>query len=307
MIVEQGLNSLASIPPGSTMSIGNFDGVHLGHQAIIRTLQAQAGDGERALVTFEPHPLTVLKPHLAPPRLSTTAQKHAQLNALGIDRLIELPPSQDVLNVTAEAFFSILRDQAKVKRLVEGSTFNFGKGRGGNIDRLKEWTARGGIGLTIVDDVKVTLSDLSIVSVNSSLIRWLLAYGRAADAAICLGRPYAIEGKVVHGEKRGRTIGFPTANLACEDQLLPAPGVYSAQTVIDGNPYKVALSIGTNPHFDGKAITVEAYLLDFTGDLYDKTLSIEITSWIREQWKFPSLETLIAQLHRDVKHVREST
>lgn len=304
MIVEEGLESLASIPPGSTMSIGNFDGVHLGHQQIIRTAKANAAAGECVLVTFEPHPLTVLKPELAPPRLSTTAQKQAMLRELGVDRLIVLPPSIDVLNVSAEFFFSILRDQAKVRHLVEGRTFNFGKARGGNIDRLREWAARDGIDLTIVDDFKVTLSDLSIVSVNSSITRWLLAYGRVSDAALCLGRPFALEGKVVHGEKRGRTIGFPTANLACQDQLLPAPGVYAARTLIDGRPYQVALSIGTNPHFDGNSVTVEAFVLDYSGDLYDRPMSIEITTWVREQWKFPSLETLVAQLHRDVEQVR---
>lgn len=304
MIVEQGLPSLASIPPGSAMSIGNFDGVHLGHQKIIRTVKSLTGDRECVLVTFEPHPLTVLKPAIAPPRLSTTEQKQKLLKELGVDRLIILPPSKDVLNVTAEEFFSILRDQAKVSQLVEGRTFNFGKGRGGNIDRLKDWTARDGIGLTIADDFKVTLSDLSIVSVNSSLIRWLLAYGRVHDAALCLGRPYSIEGKVVHGEKRGRAIGFPTANLDCADQLLPASGVYAARTTVDGHTYRVALSIGSKPHFDGTSITVEAFILDFAGDLYDRTITIEITEWIREQMKFPSLDTLIAQLHRDVDRVQ---
>lgn len=305
MVVEEGLHSLASVPPGSAMSIGNFDGVHLGHRQIIRQAKALAAAGECVLVTFEPHPLTVLKPSLAPPRLTTTAQKQAMLRALGVDRLIILPPSQDVLNVSAEDFYAILRDRSAVKHIVEGNRFNFGKGRGGNIDRLRDWTARDRIGLTIVDEFRVTLSDLSIVSVNSSLIRWLLAYGRVADAALCLGRPYTLHGRVVHGEKRGRTIGFPTANLACEDQLLPAPGVYAARTVIDGTRHQVALSIGTNPHFDGKSVTVEAYVLDFAGDLYDRPMSIEITTWVREQWKFPSLETLVAQLHRDVARVRE--
>lgn len=305
MIVEQGLESLARIPPGSSMSIGNFDGVHLGHRQIIRCAKETARGQECVLVTFEPHPLTVLRPELAPPRLSTTTQKQTLLRALGVDRLVILPPSQDVLNVSAEDFYAILRDRARVRHLVEGQNFNFGKGRGGNIDRLREWTARDGIGLTIVDDFQMTLSDLTVVSVNSSLIRWLLAYGRVHDAALCLGRPYSLEGKVVHGEKRGRTIGFPTANLACEDQLLPAPGVYGATTEIEGKTYRVALSIGTNPHFDGKSVTVEAYVLDFNGDLYDRPMSIAVTTWIREQRKFPSMESLVAQLHRDVARVRE--
>ena len=304
MVIAQGLDSLRSIPPGSVMSIGNFDGVHLGHRQIIDAARSLVNANELALVTFEPHPLTVLRPQLAPPRLSTTTQKQAMLESLGVDRLVILPPSRDVLDVTAEDFFSILRDQAKVKQLVEGKTFNFGKGRGGNIERLREWSAKDGLGLTIVDDLQVTLSDLSIVSVNSSLIRWLLAYGRVHDSAICLGRTYAIEGKVVQGERRGRTIGFPTANIECADQLLPAPGVYAARTTIDGKPYRVALSIGSKPTFNGAQFAVEAHVLDFSGDLYDRSLSVEITDWIREQMKFPSLDTLIAQLHRDVEHIR---
>lgn len=306
MIIEQGLDSLARIPPGSAMSIGNFDGVHLGHQQIVRTLTSLAGTGEAVLVTFEPHPLTVLRPAIAPPRLSTTGQKQALLRALDVDRLIVLPPSPDVLNVTAEAFFAILRDQSKVRHLVEGANFNFGKGRGGNIERLKEWTTRDGMGLTVAEEVKVTLSDRAVAPLNSSLIRWLLAYGRVHDAALCLGRTYAIEGRVVHGEKRGRTIGFPTANLACEDQLLPAPGVYAARTVIDGRPHAVALSIGTKPHFNGTTMAVEGYVLDFGADLYDRTLSIEVTDWIRGQMKFPSLETMLAQFGRDVERVRSA-
>lgn len=304
MIVQQGLESLASIPPGSAMSIGNFDGVHLGHQQIIRAVQSLAGDGECVVVTFEPHPLTVLRPERAPPRLSTTSQKQAMLRALGVDRLIMLPPSQDVLNMSAEDFFALLRDRARVRALVEGSTFNFGKGRGGNIDRLAEWSARDGIALTIADEVKITLNDLTVIAVNSSIIRWLLAHGRVHDAAICLGRPYAIDGTVVHGEKRGRTIGFPTANLDCGEQLLPGEGVYAARTSIDGTTYRVALSIGSKPHFNGVGLTVEGYLLDFAGDLYDRSITLDIIEWIRGQQKYPSLDTLISQLHRDVDRIR---
>jgi riboflavin kinase/FMN adenylyltransferase len=266
---------------------------------------ADEAGGECVVVTFEPHPLTVLRPALAPPRLSPTAAKQARLAALGVDRLIVLPPAPEVLNLSAEAFFALLRDDAKVRHLVEGSNFNFGKSRGGNIERLRDWCTRDGIGLTVAGEVEVTLSDRTIVAVSSSLIRWLLAYGRVHDAAICLGRPYAVEGIVVHGEKRGRTIGFPTANISCEEQLLPAPGVYASSCTIDGRRHRVALSIGTNPQFNGTRVTVEAYILDFAGDLYDQRLEVAITDWIREQRTFPSVDALIEELHRDVAHVRE--
>ena len=305
MLVSTGLEALRTLPRGCVVSVGNFDGLHVGHRQILHVARQRADTrgGALAAVTFEPHPLTVLRPNLAPPRLTPSAQKHQKLRELGVDSLIELPPSPDVLNTSAETFYGLLRD-AGVAELVEGNDFNFGKGRGGTMDRLREWTARDGVTLTTVPDVEVTLSDLSIVAIRSSIIRWLLLYGRTRDAAIGLGSPYMLQGYVVHGEKRGRVIGFPTVNLACGDQLLPASGVYAARTTIDGSRYAVALSIGTKPHFDGVGVTVEGHLLNFSGDLYGRVLDVEVLDWLREQQKYPSLDALIEQLRRDVERVR---
>lgn len=307
MIVEEGLSALAQLPPAATVSVGNFDGVHLGHRHILdEAKRLRSNRGELVVVTFEPHPLSVLKPELTPPLITTLRRKHELLASLGVDRLIVLKPTQDVLNTTAEDFFTLLRDRARVRQLVEGHDFNFGKGRGGNIDRLREWCARDSIGLTTADDVHVTLTDRSNVSVSSSLIRWLLAHGRVEDAAICLGRPFMIEGVVERGEQRGRTIGFPTANIAVEEPLLLAGGVYAAKWEIDGVVRDVALSVGAKETFHAAhRVVVEAYVLDFAGDLYGRDARIEVTRWLRDQAKYPSLESLVEQLHRDVARVRD--
>lgn len=308
MIVEEGLASLARIPPGATLSVGNFDGVHRGHQHILAEAKRLRVDtGELVIATFEPHPLSVLKPELAPPLLTSIRHKHQLLASLGVDRLVVLRPTPDVLNTSAEDFFSLLRDGARVRQLVEGPDFNFGKGRGGNVERLREWCARDGIGLTIVDDVHVRLTDRSEVPVSSSLVRWLIAHGRVEDAAICLGRPFMIEGVVERGEQRGRTIGFPTANIGVAEPLLLAGGVYAARWTIDGTPYRVALSVGAKETFHAEhRVVVEAYVLDFAGDLYGREARIEVIGWLRDQAKFPSLETLVDQLHRDVARVSNS-
>lgn len=309
MLLEEGLDSLKRIPHGATVTIGNFDGVHVGHASIVAQSVAARGEGREAVVvTFEPHPLTVIRPNLAPPRISSSQRKRQLLAALGVDRLVTLAPTPDVLGVSAEDFYAILRDDARVAHLVEGVNFNFGKARRGNINVLREWCARDGIPLTIATEVTVQLTDLAVVPVSSSLIRWLIAHGRVRDAEACLGRPFSLDGRVVKGDQRGRTIGFPTANLQCDDadQLLPAPGVYAARCRFDDQSHLAALSVGTKPTFEGDAIAIEAHLLDFAGDLYGKPMTIELLAWVRDQQKFPGVDVLKAQLARDVEAVRHS-
>jgi riboflavin kinase/FMN adenylyltransferase len=185
--------------------------------------------------------------------------------------------------------------------LVEGGTFNFGKNRRGSIERLKEWSVGTPIELRLVDSVTVTLPDMSVVDVSSSLIRWLIAYGRVRDASICLGRPYALSGEVIHGNHRGRTIGVPTANLKCEDVLIPADGVYAGKCSIDGKAYAAAVSIGTNPTFRDTRRQVEAHFIGFSGDLYGRTIRVELLDWLRDQWKYNGVEPLKQQLARDLE------
>ena len=301
MSIIENLDSLSSIPPGSAVSIGNFDGVHLGHQAIIRTLISTGLS--TTIVTFEPHPLSVLRPELAPPRLTSEAAKLRRLKELGVDHVVLLRPEPSVLNLSAREFYDRIRTGLKPGVMAEGKDFYFGKSRSGTTQVLRQWCEQDAIDLRIVQDAVVRLPGKQQVEVSSSLVRWLLLQGRTREANACLGSPYRIEGKVVRGNARGRTIGFPTANLDCGDQLIPADGVYAASCTVTGNPHAVALSIGSAPTFGGSARQVEAHLIDFSGDLYGQTLAIDVGDWVRGQMKFCSAPQLIEQLDRDVKAI----
>jgi riboflavin kinase/FMN adenylyltransferase len=295
------------------LSIGNYDGMHLGHARLLevaRTLRAGSRSGRIAVATFEPHPLTVLRPALAPPRLTPPEIKQALLEQAGVDDYVILPPAPEVLNLSAEDFWSILRDNVKPSHLIEGSTFHFGKGRGGTIERLRKWCEQtqleaDPIEFHVMDAVTAVLLDLAIVPVSSSLIRWLLAYGRARDAAICLGRPYALRGEVIRGFGRGKQLGIPTANIRCDDQLICADGVYAARCRLDGTSYPAALSIGSLPTFEQQNHQVEAHLIGFDGDLYGRTIEIEVLDYLREQRKYGGVEPLMAQIGRDLEKVRQ--
>src|SRR5258708_32007581 len=192
MQMLEGLSGLREVGAGKLLPVGNFDGCHRGHDRLLRMAGALKQQGQAngvAIVTFEPHPLTVLRPELAPPRLTPPQMKQSMLAEAGVDHLVTLAPTQEVLNLSAEEFWRILRDEVRPAHMIEGRSFNFGKNRGGTIDKLKKWAADSPVKLDIIDPVSVPLLNLQIVEVSSSLIRWLLAHGRVRDAASCLGRP----------------------------------------------------------------------------------------------------------------------
>lgn len=310
MIVYEGLSDLRQLSPGAILSIGNFDGMHRGHQHLLQRARAVKGstDASIAVVTFEPHPLTVLRPELAPPRLTPPQRKRELLSEAGVDAMVILPPSHEVLDLTAEQFWQIIRDEVRPSKLVEGSSFFFGKNRGGTIEKLGDWCSGTAIQLHVIDSVKVGLLDMLEVPVSSSIIRWLLSNGRVRDAAICLGRAYELEGVVVEGAKRGREIGVPTANLECTDQLIPADGVYAGRCAVDGKPWPAAISIGTNPTFGDNPRTIEPHLIGFDGDLYGQTLRIELIDWLRDQETFADTESLKSRIAQDIRQTeRRST
>ena len=302
MQVLSGLDSLGHVPDAAALSVGNFDGVHLGHRRIIDTMRGLNASAV-VVVTFEPHPLSVLRPELMPPRLTPPGLKHELLKAAGVTHLVELRPTPETLGVSAEDFWQMLRDDARPAHLVEGPDFTYGKGAAGNVDTLRARAADSGVSLRVVEPLQVTLPGHQIVSASSSLVRWMLVKGRVKDAAALLGRPYALRGVVVHGYERGRTIGYPTANLDVGEQLIPADGVYASIAVVDGVERAAALSIGSAPTFVDARRQVEAFLLDFSGDLYGKTIDLRVTSWVRDQLRFPGVESLIERMKHDVQLV----
>jgi riboflavin kinase/FMN adenylyltransferase len=304
MRVHHGLDGLKQIPPGTVLTVGNFDGLHLGHQKILSVARELAGPAGICVVTFEPHPLTVLRPSAVPPRLTPQSLKHQLLESLGVTHLVAIPPTPAVLNLTAEQFWALIRDGLRPAHMIEGTTFSFGKNRGGTIDRLREWTAAGDVRLHVIEPVKVALMDLHMPAVSSSLVRWLLGHGRARDAAVCLGRPYTLRGVVVRGFQRGRTIGIPTANLDCGRQMVPADGVYVGRSTVGDVTYPAAVSIGNLPTFDDGRFQLEAHLLGYAGELYGRMMDLEVIDWVRDQFRFPSLGLLKDRLAIDLAWIR---
>ena len=302
MTIVHGLQGLQSIARNAVMSVGNFDGVHLGHMRLLNYGKSHLNDaGELVVVTFEPHPMSRLRPELAPPRLTPPPMKRALLEKAGVDVLVELPPTPEVLSISARGFFNLLVEDLHVAHLVEGPDFSFGKGREGNLRNLQAWAEGTTMQVHAVEELSVALTTLHVVEVRSSLVRWLVAYGRVRDAAICLGRPYTLQGKIVRGFQRGRQLGMPTANFDCGEQFIPADGVYAGRCTVAGKVYAAGVSIGTLPTFGETKRQVEAHLLGFDGDLYDQVMQVELLDYLREQIRFPSLEALKSRMWADMR------
>lgn len=285
-------------PRGGVLTVGNFDGVHLGHRRMIEQLVALARElGTRAIaVTFDPPPLAILAPDRVPPQLTTRRQKVDLIRKLGVNKVIVYPTSHELLSLTAEQFFEqVIVHQLGCLGMVEGPNFRFGRGRGGDVPLLQKLCAQRNIPLKVVE-----AHELDGVMVSSSEVRSAIGRGDVAGASRLLGRPHSFTGTVVTGEKRGRLLGFPTANLEQIDTLLPPQGVYAARTDIDGDVYPVALNIGPNPTFGEDQVKVEAHLIGFSGDLYNCELMIELIAFLRGVVKFPNIEALRAQLQIDI-------
>jgi riboflavin kinase / FMN adenylyltransferase len=287
------------------ISIGSFDGIHLGHQKLIAELRDSAiqHNAPSVVLTFYPHPAVVLKGINAPFYLSTPQEKAEYLSRLGVDVLISMPFTTSLANMTPDEFMKLLARHTGLKEMVVGCGFTLGKDRAGNVDTLSEIGKS--LGYTM-HCISPEISSSEIIS--SSSIRKMLEQGDVQSAAISLGRFYEVQGKVVEGDGRGRTIGFPTANMETwPEKLLPAIGVYRCTTVVDGKTYLCVGNVGYRPTFteNTKRVFVEIHLLDFAGDLYGKELQVQFTHRLRGEVKFPSFEELIQQIHRDIQTARE--
>ncbi|HYV86613.1 MAG TPA: bifunctional riboflavin kinase/FAD synthetase [Patescibacteria group bacterium] len=303
MIVRDALDAgLRAILHEPVATIGNFDGVHRGHQAILaRVLErARVTRGTSLVVTFDPHPLKVLAPERAPRTISTRRQKLASIEAAGIDAVLVLPFDQRLAAVSAEAFVAdYLATGLGLREVYVGGNFNFGRGREGTADTLVALCERHGITAGKVPEVRFLDSPVS-----SSRIRRAVLAGEVELARALLGRPYGIEGIVAHGVGRGATIGVPTANLVPDNELIPQDGVYVTRAVIDGATCAAVTNIGSRPTFEGATFAVETHLLDVGPDLYGRRVEIAFLARLRQELRFDSVQALVEQIHRDIEKAR---
>jgi riboflavin kinase/FMN adenylyltransferase len=303
MTVVHGFECPASYRHGF-VSIGNFDGVHCGHQSMIATLvgHARANRVPAVALTFDPHPIELLRPDAAPPRLTTIAHRAELLQQYGVDCVIILPTTPRFLTMTAEDFFhTIVRTELQARGMVEGPNFYFGRNRAGSITVLRGFCAASQLSLDVIPPVIV---DEQLVS--SSVIRSLIEAGDLTESVRLLGHPYRMSGTVERGAERGRQLGFPTANLTDLANLVPGHGVYAAIVHVDGRRFSAAVNVGPNPTFGEASRKIEAHLLDFHGDLYGKMLDVDVLRRIRDVRRFASVDELKLQLARDIEDVRRS-
>jgi riboflavin kinase / FMN adenylyltransferase len=289
--------------PGA-VAFGNFDGVHLGHRALLRKLRdaARAIDGQSVVITFDPHPLTVLDPPRAPQPIDTLRGRLLHLDEAGVDRVIVLGFDAELRDRSAHWFATeVLCRGGSAGLIVAGYDCRFGRGGDGDIELLRtvaaEHSAR-------VELFRAISSDGAVVS--SSRIRTLVAAGKVADAAQLLARPFALRGSVARGDAIGRTIGFPTANVEAPEQIQPGAGVYAVRLHVDGQMLPAVCNAGVRPTVtEGEQWRVEAHCLDFDGDLYGAEVSLEFITRIRHERRFAGLDALKEQIARDCRTARE--
>jgi len=294
----------AWIRKGGAVSVGNFDGVHRGHACIIQRLvrAARQVEGPAIVFSFQPHPACVLRPAAAPAALTTAPRKADLLGKLGVDALIAYPTDTHILGLEPGQFFQqVVVQHLAARAMVEGPNFRFGRRRVGSIQLLADLCQQAGIALEVVSPLLV-----GDRYVSSSRIRTLLADGKIPEANALLTEPYRLCGTVVVGARRGRTIGFPTANLDLDphDLLLPPRGVYAGRAMTATGTWAAAIHFGPNPTFDDQSTKLEIHLIDFTGDLYGTHIDVEFLARIRAVRQFDGRQALIDQLTDDIKTAR---
>jgi riboflavin kinase / FMN adenylyltransferase len=300
------VHGMAPVPGalrGGALALGNFDGVHQGHQAVIgAAIRAARAAGRPALVaTFDPHPSRHFRPDAPPFALTTLPQKLGLFAALGLDGAVVIPFDAALAGLSAEAFARAwLAERLGIAHVVTGEDFTFGKGRSGHADTLGALGRE--LGFTAEAVTPVTRGE---EAVSSTRIRTALQAGDMAEATRLLTRPFAIEACVIHGDKRGRTIGVPTANMELGDYVRPRYGVYAVRVRLpDGGQANGVANLGIRPMFDPPRELLETWILDWEGDLYGKTLGVELVTWLRPERALDGLEALKAQIARDAEAAR---
>lgn len=287
---------------GGVLTMGNFDGVHRGHQALVAEAarQARALQVPAVAVTFDPHPLQLLRPSAFQPLLTTVEDRAELLQDYGADQVLILETTPALLSLGAPEFFAqIIRERLQARAMVEGFNFAFGRDRGGTIEVLKELCQAAGISLTLVPPLEV----LGKVA-SSSRVRHEILAGAMTNVRQLLGRPYRLAGTVGTGQRRGQTLGFPTANIEQISTLIPGDGVYAVRAWTGSQSWPAAANVGPNPTFGEQARKVEVHLIGFQGDLYRSRLGVEFLEKIRDTRPFASAAELVAQIEADVAAAR---
>ncbi|MEM7236926.1 MAG: bifunctional riboflavin kinase/FAD synthetase [Pseudomonadota bacterium] len=304
MQVHQGFD-IPAIARGATVALGNFDGVHRGHQALIAAARSEAPDAPLGVISFSPHPRRFFQPDAPPFLLTTQAEKIRRLRRAGVDHLYDVPFDARLSAMSPDAFIEgVLCSGLGVSHLVVGEDFRFGKARAGDAGYLRQRGEDLGFGVTIHQLIAGDAGEY-----GSTAIRVLIAEGRCEDAAAQLGCWHCISGPVIQGDQRGRDLGYPTANIAFNEQMAPAYGVYAAMITVHDGPhagdYPGVASIGERPTFGINAPNFEVHLFEFSGDLYGAEISAALVSRLRGEEKFTSVQALIAQMDADSALARE--
>lgn len=295
------LEDVTDADRGATAAIGNFDGVHLGHRSVLERARAAGAGAPLGVLTFEPHPREVFRPDDPPFRLMNAEARAHRLEKLGVDLLFELPFDDALRGMTAETFArEVLQEGLGLCHVTVGEDFRYGRHRAGTPETLAAAGAASGFGVTIAD---VASAQPGGPRISSSAIREALREGRPGDAAEMLGHWHRMEGPVLHGDKRGRDLGYPTANIDVAGLMLPRFGVYAVLAdVLDGphaGSYSGAASLGVRPMFGTNRPNLETFLFDFSGDLYGATLSVGLVAHLRPEMTFDSVDALVAQMDAD--------
>jgi riboflavin kinase/FMN adenylyltransferase len=283
--------------------MGNFDGIHLGHQALLRRAidDAKETGGRSVVLTFEPHPLKILAPQRAPRLILTHKDKMTLLQSFGVDAVIVQTFDAAFANIEAEAFVrEYLVGRIGAHKMWVGKDLRFGKGRKGSVEDLIRWGRETGFTVGLIEPIQ-----LGGHRVSSSRIRTLIEQGEVREAGNYLGRYHFISGRVVSGHGRGRHLGYPTANIVARTEVLPLDGIYASLMEIGGRQWRSVTSLGLNPTFGAGPRTIESYIFDFDGDLYDQAVKLFFVARIREEKKFSSAELLIEQIKLDVASAQD--
>lgn len=298
-------HTLSDLPPGDrfVFGIGFFDGCHLGHQAVFAEVKrlAQEKKARPAIITFYPHPMTILAPDIHVPLLQSEEEKISSMEEAGMGPVVCIRPDREFLAMPAEDFLGNLSKVPGLCGLVTGENFTFGRGAQGNGKLMASYFKETDVTVRVLP-----LSSKEGMEISSTAIRKAIHEGRVKDAALLLGRPYAVTGDVVHGFQRGHDVlGFPTANLDVkENRVIPADGVYATRAKVDGRAFAAITNVGNNPTFGNEKKTIETFIFDFDESIYGRPFTLEWVDYIRGEKKFETPEALVAQIERDIAEAK---